>query len=180
RKLLEYWRSGFDWRAQETALNRFRHFTAAVGGTRLHFVHEKGRGPAPLPLLLTHGFPDSFYRFHALIPLLTDPASHGADAADAFDVVAPSLPGYGWSEPRPDHGGLFGFHDVLNVLMRDVLGYERYGAHGGDWGSTITEQMARSHGGSLAGIHLTDVPFWHSFRRAQDPRPAGKESRGGL
>ena len=175
RQLLAYWRTDFDWRAQERSLNALDHFLATVSGTRLHFVHAKGRGPAPLPLLLTHGFPDSFHRFHKLIPLLTDPASHGADPADAFHVVAPSLPGYGWSEARPGHGGLFGFGDVLHALMRDVLGYERFGAHGGDWGSTITEQIARSHGGSLVGIHLTDVPFWHAFRKPKSATAAEKK-----
>jgi len=175
RELLEFWRSGFDWRAQEQSLNVLDHFTATVGGTQVHFVHEKGRGPAPLPLLLTHGFPDSFHRFHKLIPLLTDPASHGADPADGFDVVVPSLPGYAWSQERPGQGGLFGFGDVLHTLMRDVLGYERFGAHGGDWGSTITEHMARSHGDSLVGIHLTDVPFWHAFQKPKDPSAAEKE-----
>ena len=174
QSLVDYWRTGFDWRRQEKKLNRFAHFTANVDGTRLHFIHERGRGPAPLPLLLVHGFPDSFYRFHELIPLLTDPASHGADATDAFDVVVPSLPGYAYSEPRPAHGGLFGFGDLLHRLMHDVLGYERYGAHGGDWGSTVTEQIARSHGGSVAGIHLTDVPFWHAFRKPSKASAAEK------
>ncbi len=175
RELLGYWRNGFDWRAQERYLNGFRHFTATVDGTLLHFIHERGRGPAPLPLLLTHGFPDSFYRFHELIPRLTDPASHGADASDAFDVVVPSLPGYAFSEPRQAQGGLFGFGSLLHTLMREVLGYKRFGAHGGDWGSTITEQMARSHGGSLVGIHLTDVPFWHAFRKPKKSTAAEKK-----
>jgi len=175
RELIEYWRAGFDWRAQEKSLNALHHFTATVSGTRLHFVHEKGRGPAPLPLLLTHGFPDSFYRFHKLIPLLTDPGSHGADPTDGFDVVAPSLPGYGWSEARPGHAGLFGFGEVLHALMQELLGYERFGAHGGDWGSTITEQIARSHGGSVVGIHLTDVPFWHAFEKPKKPSAAEKK-----
>jgi pimeloyl-ACP methyl ester carboxylesterase len=165
RELVDYWRSGFDWGRQEKKLNRCPQFTATIDGTRLHFIHERGRGPSPIPLLLIHGFPDSFYRFHELIPLLTDPAAHGGDPADAFDVVVPSLPGYGFSEPRHVRGGLFGFGDLLDELMRDVLGYERYGAHGGDWGSTITEQIARSHGRSVVGIHLTDVPFWHALRK---------------
>jgi hypothetical protein len=111
REILDYWRNGFDWRAQERYLNGFRQFIATVDGTRLHFIHERGRGPAPLPLLLTHGFPDSFYRFRELIPRLTDPASHGGNASEAFDVVVPSLPGYAFSEPRRVHGGLFGFGD---------------------------------------------------------------------
>jgi pimeloyl-ACP methyl ester carboxylesterase len=175
RELLGYWREGFDWRERERYLNGFRHFTATVDGTRLHFIHERGRGPAPLPLLLTHGFPDSFYRFHELIPRLTDPASHGGDASDSFDVVVPSLPGYAFSEPRPQQGGLFGFGDLLHTLMHHVLGYERFGAHGGDWGSTITEQLARSHGASVAGIHLTDVPFWHALRKPRKASLAEKK-----
>jgi len=168
RELVGYWRNGYDWRAQEAKLNAFHHFHAKVDDTRLHFVHEHGKGPAPLPLLLTHGYPDSFYRFSKLIPLLTDPANNGGDPADSFDVVVPSLPGYGYSEARPDHGGVFGFGDLLHTLMKDVLGYERFGAHGGDWGSTVTEHLARSHARSVVGIHLTDIPFWHSMRRPDD------------
>ena len=164
-ELVAYWRDRYDWRAQETRLNRLAHFRAEVDGTRLHFVHEKGRGPAPFPLLLTHGWPDSFFRFDRLVELLTDPASHGGDAAEAFDVVVPSLPGYAFSEPRRQSGGLFGFGDLLHTLMTKTLGYERFGAHGGDWGSTITEHLARSHASSVAGIHLTDVPFWHIFQK---------------
>ena len=175
RSLLDHWRGAYDWRAHERRLNGFRQFTASVDGTRLHFIHERGRGATPRPLLLTHGFPDSFYRFHELIPRLTDPASHGGDAADAFDVVVPSLPGYAFSEPRRDHGGLFGFGDLLHALMHDVLGYERFAAHGGDWGSTITEQMARSHDGSIVGIHLTDVPFWHALRKPTEATAAEKK-----
>ena len=89
-------------------LNGFQHFHAKVYGTRLNLIHEPGRGPNPLPLVLTHGFPDSFFRFYKLIPRLADPAAHGGDPADSFDVVVPSLPGYGFSESRSDKGGLFG------------------------------------------------------------------------
>jgi pimeloyl-ACP methyl ester carboxylesterase len=175
RELVAYWRDGFDWRAQERMLNRFRHFQVKVDGTRVHFIHEEGRGPSPLPLLLTHGFPDSFFRFYKLVPLLADPAAHGGDPADAFDVVVPSLPGYAYSEPRTAGGGLFGFGDLWHRLMHDTLGYERFGAHGGDWGSTVTEHLARSHASSLVGIHLTDVPFWHIFEKPDDPS-AGEKS----
>ena len=169
RRLLAYWRDGYDWRKQEMLLNRFHHFRGEVDGTMLHLVHETGRGPAPLPLLLSHGFPDSFFRFHKLIPMLTDPAAHGGDPRDAFDVVVPSLPGYAFSEPRTKGGGLFGIGGLWHTLMTRELGYTRFGAHGGDWGSTITEHLARSHAGSLVGIHLTDVPFWHSFQAPKDP-----------
>jgi pimeloyl-ACP methyl ester carboxylesterase len=175
RELVAYWRDGFDWRAQERMLNRFRHFRVKVDGSLIHLIHEVGRGPSPLPLVLTHGYPDSFFRFYKLLPLLADPAAHGGDAADAFDVVVPSLPGYAFSEPRAAGGGLFGFGDLWHRLMRDTLGYERFGAHGGDWGSTVTEHLARSHASSLVGIHLTDVPFWHIFEKPDD-LSAGEKS----
>jgi pimeloyl-ACP methyl ester carboxylesterase len=167
RALVEHWRNGFDWRSQETALNRFDHFRGEIDGTMLHCIHQRGVGPRPLPLLLVHGYPDGVWRFRKLIPLLTDPAAHGGEATDAFDIVAPSLPGYGWSEPRPNRGGLFGFGDLFAKLMAK-LGYDRYGAHGGDWGSSVVEQLARSHAARLIGIHLTDVPFWHAFNKPKD------------
>ena len=100
-----------------------------------------------------------------LIPLLADPAAHGADPADAFDVVVPSLPGYAFSDQPRKTGAIFHVGDLWHQLMTDVLGYERFGAHGGDWGSTVTEHLARSHRQSLVGIHLTDVPFWHAFQK---------------
>jgi pimeloyl-ACP methyl ester carboxylesterase len=133
RALVAYWRDSFDWSAQEALLNRFHHFRTEIDGTRVHLIHEKGRGPRPIPLLLTHGYPDSFFRFYKLIPLLSDPAAHGGDAEDAFDVVVPSLPGYAFSEAREKSGGLFGFGDLWHALMSDGLGYSRFAAHGGDW-----------------------------------------------
>jgi len=168
RDLIDYWRDAYNWRSQEQMLNGFNQFRCEVNGTRLHVICEKGRGPANLPLLMIHGYPDSFFRYYKLIPLLTDPGRYGGDANDAFDVVVPSLPGYGFSEARPDHGGLFGFGDLLHDLMTKELGYSRFGAHGGDWGSTITELLARSHARSVVGIHLTDVPFLHTFRKPDD------------
>jgi pimeloyl-ACP methyl ester carboxylesterase len=176
RKLLEHWYSGFDWRAQEAAINRFSHFHAPLDGLRIHFIHERGRGGSPLPLILTHGYPDSFLRFSKLIPLLTDPAAHGGDAADSFDVVVPSLPGFGFSQ-QPDRDGLtFEIGNLWHTLMTKQLGYARFGAHGGDWGSTVTEHLARSHPRSLVGIHLTDVPFWHTFQKPNDLTPAEEKS----
>ena len=171
RQLVDYWRSQYDWRAQEAQINRFAHFRATVGGTTLHFIHERGRGDAPLPIVLTHGFPDSFLRFLKLIPLLTDPAAHGGDPRDAFDVVVPSLPGYGFSDKPDKAGSTFHIGDLWHELMTDELGYERFGAHGGDWGSTVTEHLARSHAASVVGIHLTDVPFWHAFQKPGDLEP---------
>jgi microsomal epoxide hydrolase len=173
--LLDHWRESFDWRAQEARLNTFAHFRAEVRGDDIHFIHERGRGPQPLPLILTHGFPDSFTRFLEILPMLTDPAAHGGDSGDSFDVIVPSLPWCGFSQ-QVEHreGAMFGVHQTWHELMTDVLGYERYGAHGGDWGSTITEQIARSHAKSVIGIHLTDVPFWHSLRPPEDPTPTEK------
>lgn len=168
RELATYWRNEFDWRAQEAAMNRFAHFRADVDGQGVHFIHERGRGPNPLPIVLTHGFPDSFLRFAKLIPMLTDPASHGGDAQDAFDVVVPSLPGYGFSDPPPKAGSIFRIGDLWHTLMTKTLGYERFAAHGGDWGSLITELLARDHSDAVVGIHMTDVPFYHTFQKPSD------------
>ncbi|HEY1506087.1 MAG TPA: epoxide hydrolase [Stellaceae bacterium] len=180
RELVHHWREGFDWRAQEAALNRFAHFRDEVDGTAIHFIHERGKGPAPLPIMLLHGYPDSFYRFVKLIPLLSDPAAYGGSTADAFDVIVPSLPGYGFSAPRSRAGGAFGFGDVLHKLMTGTLGYERYAVHGGDWGGVVTELLARSHAAHLAGIHLTDVPFFHIFQKPGDLSAAEKAFFDGI
>ena len=174
RELARYWATSFDWRAQERAMNRFAHFRAQVNGKNLHFIHERGRGPDPLPLVLTHGFPDSFLRFAKIIPLLTDPAAHGGEPGDSFDVVAPSLPGYGYSDPLDGANTIFRVSDYWHALMTEKLGYRHYAAHGGDWGSLITEILARDHAAAVIGIHLTDVPFYHSF---QKPRDATRKER---
>ena len=169
QELVEYWQTSFDWRRQEEALNRLPHFRAEVDGLGVHFIHARGQGERPLPIILTHGYPDSFLRFVKIIPMLTDPSAHGGDAADAFDVVAPSLPGYGFSDKPPHKEFTFRIGQLWHRLMTRTLGYERFAAHGGDWGSTVTEQLARSHASSLVGIHLTDVPFWHLFQKPDDP-----------
>ena len=170
RELVDYWRTRFDWRACEVALGRFAHHTIELQDTTVHFVLAAGRGRAPLPIVLTHGFPDSFARFLKLIPLLTDPP----DPQDAFDVVVPSLPGYAFSTGPGPKSDLFHVADRWHDLMT-ALGYERYAAHGGDWGSTVTEHLARSHRDSVIGIHLTDVPFWHALRRPDDATHAERK-----
>ena len=175
RELVRYWRKDFDWRACEKGINRFLQFRAQVNGADIHFIHERGRGRDPLPLVLTHGFPDSFTRFLKLIPLLTDPESSGGDPADSFDVVVPSLPWCGFSLEQGRNGGLFSVNQTWHELMTEVLGYTRYGAHGGDWGSTITEQLARSHAKSVIGIHLTDVPFWHALHKPDELQASERE-----
>jgi pimeloyl-ACP methyl ester carboxylesterase len=169
QELVAYWRDGFDWRRQEEQLNQFAQFRAEVDGLGLHFVRERGKEPNPLPLLLTHGWLDSFYRCHKVIPMLTVPASYGGDPADSFDVVAPSVTGYGFSD-RPVERGFTSEHtaDLFARLMSEGLGYERFGAHGGDVGSGVMEKLAASRAASLVGIHLTDVPYWHLFTVPKD------------
>jgi len=175
RQLVAYWRDGFDWRAQERALNAFANFrTTLKDDTGIHFIHERGRGPEPLPIVLTHGFPDSIARFTKIIPMLTDPASHGADPSDSFDVVAPSLPGYLFSDRPHSDGSVLHVGDLWHELMTQ-LGYDRYVAHGGDWGSTITELLARDHSRHVLAIHLTDVPFFHAFQKPDDPSRAERK-----
>src|ERR1043165_4317025 len=126
RSLAAYWASDFDWRAQERAINSLPQFRAELDGVNVHFVHARGRGDRPLPLILTHGYPDSFARFLKVIPLLTDPAAFGGDPCDAFDVVVPSLPGFGFSDRPPTFGATFHIGDLWHRLMTDVLGYERF------------------------------------------------------
>jgi pimeloyl-ACP methyl ester carboxylesterase len=162
RELVEYWRERFDWRAAEAALNEIPQFratvTAASGQATLHFVHVRGRGPNSFPLLFCHGWPGSFWEVHKILGPLTDPESYGGDPEDAFDVVAPSLPGYGFS-PHPGIRGLAEAQigDLFNTLMTDALGYSRYGTQGGDWGAIVTTCLGRDHPGSVAGIHLNMV-----------------------
>jgi microsomal epoxide hydrolase len=172
RDLCDYWREQYNWRGAEQKLNQFAHYRTEIDGIGIHFIHERGKGPAPFPLILTHGYPDSFYRFVKLIPLLTDPAAFGGRAEDAFDVVVPDIPGYGFSDKPAKRGSTFLVSDFWARLMTERLGYERFGAHGGDWGSTITEQLAKQHSDSVAAIHLTDVPFGHILRKPDNLSPA--------
>ena len=162
RDVVEYWGTRFDWRMRENALNEFAHFRVRIDGLSIHFIHERGRGPRPLPLVLTHGWPSSFVEMTRIIPLLTDPAAHGASADDAFDVVVPSLPGTGFSE-RPSSTGMTRSRiaQLWHELMTGVLGYSRYGARGGDIGTSITSWLGFDHPEHVVGIHLSDMlqPF---------------------
>jgi pimeloyl-ACP methyl ester carboxylesterase len=164
KELVAYWHGTCDWKKQETAINQLAHFRAEVEGIGIHFIHERGKGPNPFPIILTHGYFDSFLRFVKIIPLLTDPVSFGGRAEDAFDVVVPDLPGFGFSDKPAEHGMIFHAHDLWARLMTEKLGYERFGAHGGDWGSTVTERLARSHADAVVAIHLTDVPSGICFK----------------
>lgn len=158
RELCEYWRDTYDWRAHEQLLNQHPGFIATVDGVDIHFWHVRGKGPDPFPLLLIHGWPGSIYEFHELVGPLTDPASHGGDAADAFDVVVPALPGFGWSSaPRERGWGITRIAAAFDTVMVRELGYERYGTQGGDWGGIISAKMGSAHTDHVAAIHLNFV-----------------------
>jgi pimeloyl-ACP methyl ester carboxylesterase len=157
KRLLGYWAGGFDWRAEERRLNTFKHFRAELGGIRVHFVHERARDGHGIPLILTHGWPGSFLEYLALVPLLTDPKANGIDAP-AFDLVIPSLPGYGFSE-RPAHANYRTVARLWHELMHG-LGYGRYGAGGGDFGAGVATHMAVENPAPMIGIHLTTMELW--------------------
>ena len=138
RELVEYWRDTYDWRAEEARLNAFDHFTATVDGAHVHFIHQRSPEPGALPLIVTHGWPGSIVEFLDVLGPLTDPRAHGGDPADAFHVVAPSIPGYAFSGPTNERGwDPKRVAEAWATLMAG-LGYARYGAQGGDWGAIIT------------------------------------------
>ena len=158
KQLVAYWAKDFDWRAQERRLNAFHQYRVEIDGLKIHYLYEPGRGPHPIPVLLLHGWPSSYVQFIHLIPLLTDPAAHGAPDAPSFDVVVASLPGYGFSE-RPQSRG-FGVNEMterMHKLMTQVLGYPHYGVRGSDIGGSIAQQLALGHPQAVAGIHVSGL-----------------------
>ena len=156
RSLTDYWADGFDWRAQEQRLGEFAHFRGEIDGVRIHFVHARARSGRGIPLILTHGWPSAFIEYLPLVPLLTDPTGHGIDGP-AFDLVIPSLPGYGFSE-RPRRAGVnYRYVSALWHQLMTALGYERYGAGGGDFGAGVCTLMALDKPGPIIGIHLTSL-----------------------
>jgi pimeloyl-ACP methyl ester carboxylesterase len=172
RELVEYWRTQFDWRAQEARLNAFPQYKAPVDGIDLHFLHVEGKGPAPYPLLLSHGWPGSVFEFLEIMPRLTDPARFGGDPADAFTVVAPSLPGYGLSfAPGQQRFGLERIADAFAHLMTQVLGYPRFAAQGGDWGAFVTSRMGHAHADKLIGIHVNLLAVPRDPKMVENPTP---------
>ena len=156
KELADYWMKSFDWRAQEEAINALPHYRALVDGLGIHFIHQRGQGPQPFPLVITHGWPSSFVEMLKIIPLLADPGSHGGDPEDAFDVVVPSMPGYGFSDRPTDQGMTIPrIAGLWHQLMTDGLGFERFGAQGGDWGAFVTTHLGRGFPDEVAGIHIT-------------------------
>ena len=175
KELTEYWQHAYNWRENEHRINKWPQYTVRIEEQTIHFIHIKSSAPGALPIILTHGWPDSFLRYEKLIPLLTEPKTVDGHVPDAFDVVIPSLPGFGFSTPPGSSANLFNIHNLWAKLMTDVLGYDKFVAHGGDWGSVITEQLARSHSKHVVGIHLTDVPFLHTFQKPDDLSDAEKK-----
>ncbi|AAK78696.1 pimeloyl-ACP methyl ester carboxylesterase [Clostridium acetobutylicum] len=168
KSLVSYWIEDFDWRAQETELNSFSQFHCKIDGIDIHFIHEHGKGPNPIPIILTHGWPDSYIRYKKLIPLLTDPAKYGGNPEDSFDVIVPSLPGFGFSG-KPKYGGMNNSNvsELWAKLMTEKLGYNKFAAAGGDVGSGVTRYLALNHPELLIGIHLTDVGIIKALMTSQ-------------
>jgi pimeloyl-ACP methyl ester carboxylesterase len=155
RELVEYWLEKYDWRHHERAINGFSHFRTEIDDIPIHFIHEPGKGPKPMPLILSHGWPWTFWDFHKVIKPLTDPAQFGGEPEDAFDVVVPSLPGYGFSTPLTKPGVTFSTTaDLWVKLMKEVLGYPKFAAQGGDWGALVTAQLGHKYADLLFGIHV--------------------------
>lgn len=176
QSLVSYWGEQYDWRAQEAELNRLPQFRCTVDGVDVHFIHERGIGPNPLPIILTHGWPDSFIRYKKMIPLLADPARYGGDPNDAFDVIVPSIPGFGFSG-KPTVGGVNNstVSELWAKLMTEELGYETFAAAGGDMGSGVTRYLAAMHPELLVGIHVTDIGIIRQLMTAHDEASLSKE-----
>ncbi|MFC0339837.1 epoxide hydrolase family protein [Paracoccus niistensis] len=172
RDLAAYWREQFDWRAAEARLNAFPQYKVDLAGIGLHFLHVPGQGPDPHPLLLSHGWPGSVFEFLNLIPRLADPGRFGGDPADAFTVIAPSLPGFGLSfAPHQPRFSAEAMADCLASLMTDVLGYTRFGAQGGDWGSFIAARLGHAYPDRISGIHLNFLPLRRDAELVAEPTP---------
>jgi pimeloyl-ACP methyl ester carboxylesterase len=156
--LAEYWRDSYDWRAQEAALNKFPQFTTDIDGQTIHFLHVRSPEPDALPLIVTHGYPSSVAELTGILGPLTDPRAHGGDPADAFHVVAPSLPGFGFSTPLSDSGWELVRTGKAWVELMERLGYERYGAHGGDIGAGVSGELGIHAPDAVVGAHVTTDP----------------------
>ncbi len=170
KALAAWWLDGYDWRAAERAFNRFPQFIAEVDGVDIHYIHERGSGSSPLPLLISHGWPGSVFEFLEIIEPLAHPERFGGDAADAFDVIAPSLPGYGWSGKPARPIGPRAVAALFAGLMGETLGYERFIAQGGDWGAAISSWIGFEHAPPCAGVHLNMMGV-----RAAGAAPEGED-----
>ena len=175
-ELIAYWRDEYDWRAQEARLNAFDHFKTRIDGIDIHFIHQRSAEPDALPLIVTHGWPGSVAEFMEVIGPLTDPAAHGGSAEDAFHVVAPSMPGYGFSGHPRGRGVGPEQTAAINAQLMARLGYERYGVQGGDWGANIGRWHAVNHPGPVVGLH---VNLAMALPPPDDVPPGGNRLRDG-
>ena len=157
RELVQYWRTDYDWRAEEAKLNAFDHFKTEIDGLNIHFIHQRSKEPNARALVITHGWPGSVYEFVKIIGPLTDPTAYGGRAEDAFHVICPSLPGFGFSDPPREPGYNFGRMGEIIAELMARLGYDRYGAQGGDWGSAISSWLGQNDAEHVMGIHLNFV-----------------------
>ncbi|SEG57639.1 epoxide hydrolase [Nonomuraea solani] len=156
RELVEHWRTRYDWRKAEAAINAYEHYRVEVEGVPVHFMRRPGAGPDPTPLILTHGWPWTFWHWSKVVDPLADPAAHGGDPAEAFDVIVPSFPGFGFSAPLHDHPDMnfWKVADLWHVLMTQVLGHAKYAAAGCDVGAMVTGQLGHKYAAELHGIHI--------------------------
>jgi pimeloyl-ACP methyl ester carboxylesterase len=176
-EICRYWIHNFDWRAHLERFSAVHHYRFRSSTGNIHFIHERGKGPAPIPLVLTHGWPGSFVEMLRILPLLTDPASHDADPADAFDVVVPSLPGYGFSD-QPVGPGMNSFRIAgLWVELMHALGYARFAAQGGDIGAGVSTALGLLHPDRLIGIHLNYIPGSYRPYFEATTRPSRAEQK---
>lgn len=167
REVIAYWRDEYDWRARERYYNEFPQFRITLQGLGIHFIHIKSPSPSARPLLLTHGWPGSVVEFHKVLAPLVDPVAHGGQASDAFHVVAPSLPGYGFSDkPTATGWGVDKIAAVWDELM-SALGYAQYFAQGGDWGAAVTTAIGLANRGACQGIHV-NMPTARASRQARE------------
>ncbi len=176
RGVIEYWRNVYDWRRAEAELNTRSHYKALIGGKRVHFIMERGSGPNPMPLLLTHGWPGSIVEFLDLIDPLAHPERHGGHVEDAFTVIAPSLPGYGFSDPPDAPITPRDIGHIWHTLMTDVIGAERYCAQGGDWGAVVNSWLALDHPEAMTALHLNMIGLRPFFGKSTPPPTAEEQA----
>jgi pimeloyl-ACP methyl ester carboxylesterase len=174
REVCRYWRDKFEWQDQLERVSQFHHFKFTAPDFDVHFIHERGTGPNPIPLVLTHGWPGSFLEMLKIVPLLTDPGNHGGDPYDSFDVIVPSLPGYGYSSKPGPGVSTFTIAQLWTELMSE-LGYDRFAAQGGDLGAGVTTALGLRHASRMHGIHLNLIPGSYRPPRAAQIRPSPEE-----
>jgi len=164
-ELVHYWVNDYDWRLVEHRINLYPQYRIPINGVPVHFIYQQGTGVNRVPLILTHGWPWSFWDMHKIIEPLTNPIAFGGSENDAFDVIIPSLPGYGFSTPAPPGINFWKTADLWHILMTEVLGYEKYAASGGDWGALISSQLGHKYSSSLYGIHLMHTMELDQFNK---------------